>query len=123
METVTLVVGRNGFIGRTLMRVAADSDPAPRLRFVSHDALTEPDVFEGVGRILNCALPSEARRRDLDAEEDFDARLGRVAAERGLGYVMLSSRNITPRANLPQRGIRAARSGAPTTGVARPLAP
>jgi dTDP-4-dehydrorhamnose reductase/UDP-glucose 4-epimerase len=85
-----LVVGRGSFLARGFAGVAG----RPACRFVSHSELGDPGVFEGVGRIVNFALDPRWRAEDCPPEADLDLHLGRVAADRGLGYVMLSTRKV-----------------------------
>lgn len=90
MTEQILVVGRNSFIARAM------SDLEDRLpcRFVSHHEVDDPEVFEGVDCVVNCALPPACRRQLGSAELDFEVRLGRSAAACGARYVMLSSRKV-----------------------------
>jgi dTDP-4-dehydrorhamnose reductase/UDP-glucose 4-epimerase len=89
-EPLTLVVGKSSFLARGF----AATPGRPECRFVGHRDLDDASVFDGVDRVVNFALDPRWRREECPAGEDLDARLGRAAAERGLGYVMISSRKV-----------------------------
>jgi UDP-glucose 4-epimerase len=90
MGDATLIVGRNSLLARAFR----DHGGVPGCRFVGHDELDRPDLLDGVGRIVNFAFHPELRSGPYRADLDIDFRLGRAAAERGLGYVMLSTRKV-----------------------------
>jgi dTDP-4-dehydrorhamnose reductase/UDP-glucose 4-epimerase len=90
MGDTTLIVGRNSLLARAFR----DHGGVANCRFVGHDELDRPDLLDGVGRIVNFAYHPELRSGPYRAELDIDLRLGRAAAELGLGYVMLSTRKV-----------------------------
>lgn len=90
MGDATLIVGRNSLLARALR----DCGGVPNCRYVGHDELDRPDLLDGIGRIVNFAYHPELRSGPYRADLDIDLRLGRAAAELGLGYVMLSTRKV-----------------------------
>ncbi|WP_207478450.1 NAD-dependent epimerase/dehydratase family protein [Arenibaculum pallidiluteum] len=89
-EPLTLVVGQGAFLARSL----AEAPGRPPCRFVGHRDLDAHGVFSGVTRIVNFALDPRWRREDCPPDECLDLRLARVAADRGLSYVLMSSRKV-----------------------------
>ena len=85
-----LVVGGTSFLARAFAACAF----RPACRFVGHDAVADPAVFDGVAGIVNFALDPRWRREDCPPEQCLDLRLGRIAADRGLRFVMMSSRKV-----------------------------
>ena len=84
------VVGAGSFIARTLR---ARTDTAT-WRFVGHArALAGDHWLEGVDTVVNCAFDPRLRTGPYDPTLDVDRRLAeRVAACRGVRYVMTGSR-------------------------------
>ncbi len=86
-----LVVGKNSFIAGHLLRTL----PPGGVRAVSHDELDEPDLVEGIGRVINAARHPGSSRSDYDLEAlDPDVRLARRIGERDIEMIMLSSRKV-----------------------------
>jgi UDP-glucose 4-epimerase len=86
-EPSVVVVGRSGFIARTIASAAAGAG----WRFVAHDRV---GTLDGVECVVNCALPPVERVDDVPVQALFDLRLARLAARAGARYVMLSSRKV-----------------------------
>ncbi len=95
MGSVTLVVGRRSLIASALRQHGTDCD----CRYVGHDELgnpdlLRPDLLQDVNRIVNFALHPDYRQSPYRPDIDLDRRLGQWAADRGLAYVMMSSRKV-----------------------------
>jgi UDP-glucose 4-epimerase len=85
-----LVVGRNSFIARHFL--ATYSGP---VRAVGHEAIDDPDLLDGIDRIICFARHPLLGRPDYRAETmDPDLRLARHVAGCAIAYVMLSSRKV-----------------------------
>ncbi|HEY0832555.1 MAG TPA: NAD-dependent epimerase/dehydratase family protein [Azospirillum sp.] len=85
-----LVVGRNSVLAGAFAACPA----RPPCRFVSHGELDRPGVFDGIRTVVNFALHPEFRRGPYDPAIDADLAAGRAAADRGLGFVLLSTRKV-----------------------------
>jgi UDP-glucose 4-epimerase len=85
-----LVVGAGSFIARHFL--AASAEP---VRAVGHDAIENPDLLGGVGRVISFARHPLLGSDDYRPETmDPDVRLAERVAGRGIDYVMLSSRKV-----------------------------
>ncbi|MGI9502151.1 MAG: NAD-dependent epimerase/dehydratase family protein [Geminicoccaceae bacterium] len=86
-----LVVGKNSFIAGHLLKVL----PKDGVRAVSHDALSRPDLLDGVGTVINAARHPASGQADYDPEAlDPDLLLARRIGERDIDMIMLSSRKV-----------------------------
>lgn len=86
-----LVVGKNSFIAGHLLKVL----PKDGVRAVSHDALSRPDLLDGVGTVINAARHPASGQADYDLETlDPDLHLARRIGERDIDMIMLSSRKV-----------------------------
>ena len=86
-----LVVGKNSFIAGHLLKVL----PKDGVRAVSHDALSRPDLLDGVGTVINAARHPASGQADYDLEAlDPDLHLARRIGERDIDMIMLSSRKV-----------------------------
>ncbi|HYD67803.1 NAD-dependent epimerase/dehydratase family protein [Azospirillum sp.] len=85
-----LVVGRNSVLAGAFAACAA----RPPCRFVSHGELDRPGVFDGIRTVVNFALHPDTRRTPYDPAKDADLAVGRAAADRALGFVLLSTRKV-----------------------------
>ena len=85
-----LVVGRNGFLARHLLK--ASDEP---LSAVGHEAIDHPDLLDGVDRIVSCARHPLLGSEDYRPETmDPDLRLAGRIVGRDIDYIMLSSRKV-----------------------------
>jgi len=84
------VVGAGSFIARALRQ----TPEAAYWRFIGHrEALGTDSWLQGVDTLLNCAFDDRLKNRAYDATLDVDIRLAeKVKHDRGMRYVMLSSR-------------------------------
>jgi dTDP-4-dehydrorhamnose reductase/UDP-glucose 4-epimerase len=86
-----LIVGRNSFLAGHLQQQL----PRDRVRAVSHDAIEQPDLLDGIGCVICCARhPLLGSERYDPAAMDPDLRLARRIGERAIAYLMLSSRKV-----------------------------
>jgi dTDP-4-dehydrorhamnose reductase/UDP-glucose 4-epimerase len=103
-----LVVGRGSFLAGEVLRAL----PAARVRAVGHDAIDRPDLFDGVGCVVNFGRhPLLGQEGYRIAAMDPDLRLARRLGERKVAYLMLSSRKVYA------PGERALAEDAPTAPV------
>ena len=104
-----LVVGRRSFLAGEVLRAL----PAARVRAVGHDAVDRPDLFDGVGCVVNFGRhPLLGQEGYRIAAMDPDLRLARRLGEREIAYLMLSSRKVYapgggrwPRTRRPRRSM------------------
>jgi dTDP-4-dehydrorhamnose reductase/UDP-glucose 4-epimerase len=85
-----LVIGRNSVLAQAF---AACPDRPP-CRFVTHAERAGEGVFDGIRTVVNFAIDPAFRREPYWGEIDADLAAGRMAAERGLRFVMLSTRKV-----------------------------
>ena len=85
-----LVVGHHSFIARHFL--AACEQPVTA---VGHDAISRPDLLDGVDRVISFARHPLLGSKDYrPATMDPDLRLAERIAGRGIDHVMLSSRKV-----------------------------
>ena len=86
-----LIVGRGSFLAGHVLSAL----PAARVRAVGHDEILRPDLLDEVACVVSFArhplLGSEGYRPE---SMDPDLRLAKRLGERGVAYVMLSSRKV-----------------------------
>ena len=87
---VLLVIGRNSYLAREFAARHADLP----LRVIGHGDAADPACYEGVGCIVNFAFAPALHDFPYDAAQDVDASAAGLAVERGLHYVMISSRRV-----------------------------
>lgn len=104
-----LVVGRNSVLAGAFAACPA----RPACRFVSHGDLADPSVFDGIRTVVNFALNPDTRRAPYDPAADADLTVGRAAADRGLGFVLMSTRKVYDPAVLAAFGSGGAAEDAP----------
>jgi hypothetical protein len=85
-----LIVGRNSFFARCFAAACADLD----IRHVGIDALERPEVFEGIGTVVNFAFDPRLYREPYAPELDVDRQISQRIADLPLRYVLLSSRTV-----------------------------
>ena len=86
-----LVVGKNSFIASHLLKIL----PADGVRAVSHGALDQPDLLDGVTTVINAARHPRSCRDDYDCDTlDPDLALASRIGDRDIQLVMLSSRKV-----------------------------
>ena len=86
-----LLVGKNSFIAGHLLRAL----PEKRVRAVSHDALDQPDLLDGIRTVVNAARHPGSSGEGYDLERlDPDVRLAKRIGDQGIRMVMLSTRKV-----------------------------
>lgn len=86
-----LVVGKNSFIAGHLLQ-CLDGD---QVSAVSHDALKQQDLLDGVDIVINAARHPGSSQQDYDMDDlDPDIRLARQIGDRDIQMIMLSSRKV-----------------------------
>jgi dTDP-4-dehydrorhamnose reductase/UDP-glucose 4-epimerase len=86
-----LIVGRNSFLAGHVLRAL----PPVRVRAVGHDETLRADLLDGVACVVGCARhPLLGSAGYRPGTMDPDLRLARRLGERGIAYVMLSSRKV-----------------------------
>jgi UDP-glucose 4-epimerase len=86
-----LIVGRNSFLAGHLRQRL----PRDQVRAVSHDAIEQPDLLDGIDCVITCARhPLLGSERYDPATMDPDLHLARRIGERAIDYLMLSSRKV-----------------------------
>ena len=79
MASAILVVGRNSFFAKRFVAACADLD----VRHVSVADLDRPEVFDGVGTVVNFAFDPRLYREPYAPEFDVDRRIAdQIAAGR-----------------------------------------
>lgn len=93
-----LVVGQNSFIGKHLLTAL----PPDGVRAVSHDALDDPGLLDGIGIAINAARHPASSCADYDLDTlDTDVRLAERIGERDIKMIMLSSRKVYAHSDHP----------------------
>jgi len=86
-----LVVGKTSFIAGHLLNIL----PKDTVRAVSHEALEQPDLLDGIGTVINAARHPASNQTDYDLETlDPDVRLAKRIGEHDIEMIMLSSRKV-----------------------------
>lgn len=85
-----LVVGRNGFLAKSVAR----RPDAAEFRCITHDQIADERVFDGVTSLINLAVDPRYMHLPYDESFDFELRVGTMVAARNIHYVMLSSRKV-----------------------------
>jgi dTDP-4-dehydrorhamnose reductase len=85
-----LIVGRNSFFARCFASACADL----AIRHVSIDDLDRPEVYEGVGTVVNFAFNPRLYREVYEPALDVDSKIAEKIAGRLFRYVLLSSRAV-----------------------------
>ena len=85
-----LVIGKNSFLGRALLRCPEAGD----IRFIGHEDIDRPGVFDGIDCVINVAIDPRYKAEPYDAEFDFDLRVARMVAGKKIRYIMPSSRKV-----------------------------
>lgn len=99
--------------GSALARAFAACPARPACRFAAHGELDRPGLFDGIGTVVNFALDPAYRQSPYDERIDADLRVGRMAAERGLRYVLPSTRKVYAPDALARPGAGGASESAP----------
>ena len=90
MASAILVIGRNSFFAKRFVAACADLD----VRHVAVADLDRPEVFDGVGTVVNFAFDPRFYREPYAPELDVDRRIADQIAGRPLRYVLMSSRAV-----------------------------
>lgn len=90
MKGIVLVVGGNSFLAREF----ATLNPEFPARYIGHDKVDDPSVYEGVGSIVNFAFAPEMYFQDYDRFLDIDLRIAKYAVRYAVHYVMISTRKV-----------------------------
>jgi nucleoside-diphosphate-sugar epimerase len=90
MASAILIVGRNSFFARSFASACADL----AIRHVSIGDLDNPEVYEGVGTVVNFAFNPRLYREAYAPSLDVDSKIADKIAGRSLRYVLLSSRAV-----------------------------
>jgi nucleoside-diphosphate-sugar epimerase len=86
-----LIVGRGSFLARHVLSAL----PEARVRAVGHDQIARPDLLDDIACVINFARHPLLGRETYRLETmDPDLQLARRIGERGIAYVMLSSRKV-----------------------------
>lgn len=84
-----LVTGAGGFIGRAISRALGGmAKPAP------HRAIGAPTLFSDIKAVVHAGRHPLLGKPGYRLADDLELALARAAAERGLPYLMLSSRKV-----------------------------
>ncbi|MEZ5824741.1 MAG: sugar nucleotide-binding protein [Geminicoccaceae bacterium] len=88
-----LVIGAGGLIGQALVSCGLRGSP--------HDILRGDGVPDDVRTIIHAGRDPRLGREDYEIDEDIENIAAGIAAERGLDYLMLSSRKVYGEAPSP----------------------
>ena len=86
----TIVVGRSSLLAREFEARHADVV----LRVVGHAEAGDATAYEGARSVVNFALAPGLETLPYDPALDIDLRIARLAARRGIHYLMISSRRV-----------------------------
>jgi nucleoside-diphosphate-sugar epimerase len=90
MASAILIVGRNSFFAKRFVASCGDLD----VRHVSVADLGRPEVFDGVGTVVNFAFDPRLYREPYAPAFDVDRGIAEQIAARSLRYVLMSSRTV-----------------------------
>lgn len=85
-----LVVGMHSYIAKEFL----SANKSLAIRAIGHEDISNPAHFKGVDCIINFAFAPELHSQAYDRALDIDTSLAEQAAQRGIHYVMLSSRKV-----------------------------
>jgi len=86
----TIVVGRSSLLAREFSASHADIV----LRAIGHAEAGDAALYDGARSVVNFAFAPGLEHSGYDAALDIDLRIAKLAARRGLHYIMLSSRRV-----------------------------
>lgn len=90
MTALVLIVGGGSFLAREF----ATLNPGFPARYISHDKIDDPSIYEGVNSIVNFAFAPEMYSQGYERSLDIDLRIAEYAVRHALHYVMISSRKV-----------------------------
>lgn len=85
MEGIVLVVEGSSVLAREVTTL----NPEFPARYIGHDKVDDPSVYEGIGAIVNFSFAAEMYSQNYDCFLDIDLRIAEHAEATEIGYVVL----------------------------------